>query len=249
VPQLDQALPKYRQIANHFRDQILRGDLRPGDELPSERAVASRFSVSRPTATKALELLRQEGFAESVQGSGTFVADPQAHRRARERYQRSRDQGKIYPPDEYAVIVAAEVVAPAPDHVIEGLGLARGSGAIRRRRVTNNASGPLEVSTSWFDGALADTADRLLQRERILEGTLAYVEALTGRRGQYARDRVSARYATDEEAGELRLAEGTQTPVLTVQHVLLDSHDRPLEFAEATYPPGRWTYEREYALD
>ena len=248
MPQLDEALPKYRQIANHLRDQILRGDLRPGDELPSERVVAVQFAVARPTATKALELLRQEGFAESVQGSGTFVADPHAHRRPRERYQRARDQGKIYPPDEYAVIVAAELVSLAPEHVVEALRLREGSSAIRRRRITNNADGPVEVSTSWFDGALADAARRLIERERIREGTLAYVEAVTGRRGEYARDRVSARYATAEEAVELALSQGTSAPVLTVEHILCDQQDRPLEFAEAVYPPGRWTYEQEYSL-
>jgi DNA-binding GntR family transcriptional regulator len=241
-------LAKYRQIANHLRDQILRGDLRPGDEVPSEREVASQFSVSRPTATKALELLRQEGFVESIRGSGSYVADPQAHRRPRERYQRSRDQGRIYPPDEYAVIVAAELVDPAPAHVATALGLPAGSRAIRRRRVTNNASGPVEVSTSWFPGHLADVGERLLIAERITEGTPAYVESITGRRGAYARDRVSARHATDDEARELGLPDGTRTPVLAVEHVLCDERDQPLEFVEATYPPGRWTYEQQYTI-
>lgn len=248
MPKLDEALPKYRQIADYYRDQILRGDLHPGDEIPSERVIAAQFSVARPTATKALEILRGEGFAESIQGSGTYVADPKINRRARERYQRSREQGRIYPPDEYAVIVAAEVVDPAPGHVCVALGLPEGSSAIRRHRITNNAQGPRELSTSWFPGTLAEMAGRLLVAERILEGTLAYVEQVTGRTGTYARDRVSARHATADEARELALSKGTRTPVLTVQHIVCDQHDRALEFAEATYPPGRWTYEQQYDL-
>jgi DNA-binding GntR family transcriptional regulator len=248
VPELEEVLAKYRQIANHFRDQILRGDLRPGDEIPSERMVATQFSVSRPTATKALELLRREGFAQSVQGSGTFVTDPHAHRRPRERYQRAREEGKIYPPDEFAVIVVAELVDPAPEHVLSALELEPGSSAIRRRRIINNATGPLEVSTSWFSGALAVSASRLLEKERIRAGTLRYVESVTGRPASYARDRVSARFATDLEARELVLTDGVQTPVLTVEHVICDQSDRPIEFAEAVYPPGRWAYEQQYSL-
>lgn len=247
MPELDEALPKYRQIANHFRDQILRGDLRPGDELPSERTLAVQFSVARPTATKALELLRAEGMVESQVGSGTYVSGQGVNLRAAERYRRSRDSGKIYPPDQYAVITAAELVSPAPEHVAEALRIDVSVGAIRRHRITNNADGPLETSTSWFPGDLAPRAEKLLTPERILQGTMAYVEELTGRRGAYAIDRIAGRFATEEEAKELNLTEGV-TAVLAVQHVVLDAKDKPIEFAEATYPPGRWAYEQRYDL-
>ncbi len=56
-----------------MRDQILRGDLQPGDEVPSERQIAADWDVARPTAARALEALRQQGFVESRQGSGTVV--------------------------------------------------------------------------------------------------------------------------------------------------------------------------------
>ena len=248
MPELEEALPKYRQIANLIRDQILRGDLRPGDEVPSERALATTYGVSRPTATKALEILRMQGFVESRQGSGSYVADVRARSRARERYRRARDRGRIYPPDEYATIVAAELADPAPEHVLRTLGLPEGTSAIRRRRITNGPEGPREVSTSWFDGRLAEAARRLLERERIVEGTPAYVEAVTGRQVRYAQDRACARLADATEAEELRLAGGTGSPVLAFEHVTFDAADRPVEFTEAVYPPDRWTYEQEYSL-
>jgi len=50
MPQIEEAQPKYLQIAHYIRDQILRGDLRPGDEVPSERQLAADWKVSRPTA-------------------------------------------------------------------------------------------------------------------------------------------------------------------------------------------------------
>ena len=46
MPELEQALPKYLQIAGHIRDRILRGDLQPGDEVPSERQIAAEWNVS-----------------------------------------------------------------------------------------------------------------------------------------------------------------------------------------------------------
>ncbi|GAA3103183.1 hypothetical protein GCM10017687_13100 [Streptomyces echinatus] len=61
MPQIEEAQPKYLQIAHFIRDQILRGDLRPGDEVPSERQLAADWKVSRPTAARSLEALSHQG--------------------------------------------------------------------------------------------------------------------------------------------------------------------------------------------
>src|SRR5262245_41543526 len=104
MPELQEVLPKYLQVANHYRDLILSGALHPGDELPSERQLAESWSISRPTATRALAALRNQGLVDSRQGSGTFVRTPvQFHRRARDRYRQSRATGRIYGDNEYSV--------------------------------------------------------------------------------------------------------------------------------------------------
>ena len=92
VPEIQQVLPKYLQIAGHIRDQIVRGDLLPGAEVPSERELAASWRVARPTAARALETLRVQGLVSSVQGSGTYVRDPSAAPRARERYERAGER-------------------------------------------------------------------------------------------------------------------------------------------------------------
>jgi GntR family transcriptional regulator len=89
-------------------------------------------------------------------------------------------------------------------------------------------------------------APKVLVRERIREGTLAYVEASTGRRARTARDQVGARLASAEEARELRLDE--PSAVLVVHHIVYDANERPLEVADAVYPPGRWTFEQDYPI-
>jgi GntR family transcriptional regulator len=247
TPAVQEAPPKYVQIANHVRDRIIRGDLKPGDEIPSERQIVEEWGVSRPTATRALAALRAEGLVEARQGSGTFVrAQPQLHRRARDRYARSRATGRAYTEGEWSEIVAAESV-PAPEHVGAELGLKPGASAIRRKRVIFDPSGPLEVSVSWFDGSLAKRAPRLLERARIRQGTLAYVEQVTGRRGQTARDWIGARQATAEEVADLKLGPKAAA-VLAVRHLTVDASGTPLEFVEASFPPDRWTFEQEYPI-
>ena len=98
MPNIEVAPPKYLQIAQHIREQIIRGDLAPGAEVPSERQIAAEWNVSRPTATRALEALRREGMVTSVVGSGTFVRDVQANRRPLHRYNRFRQRGAQYGP-------------------------------------------------------------------------------------------------------------------------------------------------------
>src|SRR5712692_7265064 len=192
-PEIQQALPKFLQIANHIRGQIARGELRPGDEVPSERQIAEEWSVSRPTATRALAALRAEELVEARQGAGTFVREqPRLHRRARDRYERARATGKVYVPGERAEITHAEVT-PSPESVATALGIAPGAGVIRRRRIVRDDSGSVEVSTSWFSEKVGRQARRLLSKTRIREGTLAYVEQMTGRRGRTAKDRITAR--------------------------------------------------------
>lgn len=247
APEIQEALPKYVQVANHIRNQILRGELGPGDEIPSERVIVEEWGVSRPTATKALALLRQEELVESKQGAGTYVRPHSGpHRRAPDRYARERRTGKVYPPGEYAEIVDAGLYT-ATDAAAAALGLKAGAKALLRRRVIRGESGPNEVSSSWFLPELASTAPRLATQERIREGTVAYIEQATGRSAYSATDRISARLATEQEATELQLGEGP-TAVLLVHHTVFDQDGRPLEFAEAVYPPGRWMFEDHYPL-
>lgn len=240
--------PGFREIAERIRTEIQGGVLRPGDEVPSQRAIATAHGVSRPTATRALELLAHEGFVHTVQGSGTFVAPTATHRRAKERYEKARTTGRIYADGERAEIVAAELIESPPPNVVARLELEPGTAAIRRRRAIRSAEGEVvEVSTSWFDGALAARAPKLLATDRIRSGTLAYVEERTGRCPSFAEDRMGARAAGSRDARDLEISK-TAAPVLVVEHTVYDGDDRPLEFVEAIYPSGRWTHEQRYSL-
>jgi GntR family transcriptional regulator of arabinose operon len=72
------AIPKYQQLAAHFRRQLTRGELRPGDRLPSRNEMRAQHGASRPTVEKAHSLLEQEGWIERQHGAGIFVKSPPA---------------------------------------------------------------------------------------------------------------------------------------------------------------------------
>ncbi|MEV0293334.1 GntR family transcriptional regulator [Nocardia sp. NPDC050710] len=245
MPEIEEALPKYLQIAGYLRDQIVRGDLPPGADVPSVRDLAVEWNVARPTAAKALDTLRQQGLVESRRGSGTYVRAPQAAPRARERYERAAALGTMYS-DAEAVRFPFVGIVSAPAHVATALGLISGSAVIQRRRVIEGNSGPVELSTSWFAASLAETAPRLTKPERLRGGTVRYLAEVLGIRSAYARDQVCAREATAEERQTLGLSE--HAPALVYWLTAYDSDDRPFQFDEAVYPPERWAFRQEYPI-
>ena len=66
--------PIYEQITSQIKAQILDGTLAEGQQLPSIRALASDLRVSAITTKRAYADLETQGYIETVQGKGSFVA-------------------------------------------------------------------------------------------------------------------------------------------------------------------------------
>lgn len=65
----------YEQIVQQVEESILKGQLKPGDQLPAERDLAQRFGVSRTAVREAVKALREKGLVEAYSGRGTFVTN------------------------------------------------------------------------------------------------------------------------------------------------------------------------------
>lgn len=63
----------YEEIVEQIRELVTRGDLKPGDRLPSERDLVERLKVSRASIREALSALEMMGLLEVRSGEGTYV--------------------------------------------------------------------------------------------------------------------------------------------------------------------------------
>lgn len=72
--------PLYKQIKDSIVQQLVAGEWRPGDKLPSEFDLAARYGVSQGTVRKALDELTAQNLLVRRQGRGTFVASHNPHR-------------------------------------------------------------------------------------------------------------------------------------------------------------------------
>ncbi|PWA10069.1 GntR family transcriptional regulator [Pueribacillus theae] len=66
--------PIYMQIKNQIKEQILLGELKEKEALPSIRKLAKELQISVITTKKAYEELEKEGFIETFPSKGSFVS-------------------------------------------------------------------------------------------------------------------------------------------------------------------------------
>ncbi|WP_353064195.1 PLP-dependent aminotransferase family protein [Tunturibacter psychrotolerans] len=72
---LTKRIPMYRQLYEWFRDAIVSGQLRPGQRVPSTRALAAELNISRVPVLNAYEQLQAEGYLQTLVGSGTTISE------------------------------------------------------------------------------------------------------------------------------------------------------------------------------
>jgi GntR family transcriptional repressor for pyruvate dehydrogenase complex len=68
----------FEHVASHLEAQILSGKLKPGEQLPPERDLQSRFGVGRPAIREALISLQKAGLVELTNGARAKVLMPTA---------------------------------------------------------------------------------------------------------------------------------------------------------------------------
>lgn len=66
-------VPIYEQILEQIKAQIISGELKENDLLPSVRAMAKELKISALTVKKAYDNLEKEGMTRTVHGKGTYV--------------------------------------------------------------------------------------------------------------------------------------------------------------------------------
>jgi len=66
-------IPIYEQVVSQIKSNIINGELKEGDILPSVRALSSELKISALTVKKAYDFMETEGFVTTVHGKGTFV--------------------------------------------------------------------------------------------------------------------------------------------------------------------------------
>jgi len=222
----------WTSIASTLRDDIAAGRYRPGQKLPTEAELSTRFGVNRHTVRRALSDLSDSGLVRTRRGAGAFVAarptDYPIGRRVRF-HQNLKSSGQT--PDKKILLKetrsadqreadALDLPPGASVHAYEGISLADGH--------------PLALFRSVFP------ADRFPGLLDALEETRSVTAALArGGVADYTRasTRLTAKSASPTQALQLQLRDGA--PILRAVAINVDEDGRPVEYGHTWFAGER----------
>ncbi len=223
----------YRKVHQHLRRQILDGGFGSGDQLPTERELCERFSVSRITVRDALQLLEEQGLIDRQVGRGTFVR----HQRPRKLPILNADYTgsmRAEAPGLERLLLEHAIDVP-PAHIAAALGLIAGEECLYASRLDVLDGDPLARDQAWIPLQYASRIDdAMLVRIDFLQ---VWMEA---ERLPDAIDEesIEAVDADAETARILRVSPGS--PVLLTSDLIRDSRDGALALFDTYYRADRF---------
>jgi GntR family transcriptional regulator len=228
----DRGEPLYQQLLAPLLRRIESGELTAGRRLPTEAQLMREHGVSRTTARRALDELRDRGLVSREAGRGTFVASASIC---------------VDLPYLWTVASSIEAVGHTPgarllvrerhsagEAVAGRLGIAPRDPVLHVRRLCTADDQPVVVLDSHLNLArfpLLETAE--LPPIAVLEAAVA----CTGERIRRARHWVSAAAAAAEVAGLLGMRR--TAPVLQLERIVYVGDGAALETARVSFHPGR----------
>lgn len=254
--------PRWRRVYDDLHEQITSGELGPGDQVPTELALAEKYGVSRPTVRSALQQLQADGLITAGAGSlGRVVRQTYrivftASSFERGVYQddpaRALDQWKADVETQGwsgAQTITVEWV-PASPQIAEYLRIEAGVTVLRRRRLRSVSRPPTvrDMPVMIADAYLtADVARRttidvdgtefapaLAERDVVLPS--GFLHAIGVHQARHE-DWIVARMPTEDEIRMLDLQPGT--PVGEHTRVGYDADDHPVRVLVSVWPGDR----------
>ena len=231
--------PLYRQIKALLVKSLNSGEWKPGELIPSEQELASRFGVSQGTVRKAIDEMAMENLLTRRQGRGTFVAT-HAEQNIQYRFLRlAPDKG---PASGMARHFMDCRRMRAPAEVARALELKPGDSVLQIHRTLSRMGRPVVLDEIWlpatpFKGL---TADRLAQYAGPMYGLF---ETEFGVRMIRAEEKIRAVAADARTAEILQVAVGA--PLLNVERLSHTYHDKPVELRRGWYDTSTHYYRNE----
>lgn len=223
----------YLRLQNVIREQILAGDVRPGERLPTERELGERHGVSRITTRHALRVLEEQGLIERLPGKGTFVRENRARKIS---ISEGDYTGSLRRASRQIVrrLVRYEPVQP-PREVRDALRLLAGESCVLAVRVDDLDNEPVAYDHAYFLLRHRDSLDpELLVRVDFLARWIDRA----GIRLSHSQEIIESVAAGPEAAGLLKIAQGS--PLLVTTEVMSDAAGVAVHVAESYYLGDRF---------
>jgi GntR family phosphonate transport system transcriptional regulator len=222
----------WRQIAERLSADLLSGTLQPGDRLPTELDLASRYAVNRHTVRRAVAALADQGYLRVEQGRGTFVAE---HMLDYVLGRRTRFHANLLAQGrEPGGRVLESRVERADAAIARELHLKTGTRVLVLEHVGEADGVPITYATHYFPAERFNGLAELFAASGSITAGLKALDVPDYTRKQ---TRLSARLPTELEARHLNQAPAR--PVLQAEAVNVDPEGRPIQFSITRFSGDR----------
>ncbi len=222
----------WSQISAILAGEIIRGQLRQGEQLPSAQELAARFDVNRHTVRRAIAALEQRNLVRTEQGRGSFVQEQTLDYPISRRTRFTQNMHNLNVEADLEFLEDARETAPPK--VAQALGLDRHEYVYRVETISRADGHIVDYSTAYFPAArfpsLPAVYRRLLSVTRTLNelGVTDYERRFT---------RVSARLPDATTARLMK--QPASRPILYVQSINADLRGVPVQYGITRFS-GDW---------
>jgi GntR family transcriptional regulator len=218
----------YARVETVLAGEITDGDLRVGDQLPTEDSLIARFGVSRITVRRAIQNLVSRGLVEIRRGKGTFVAAQKITQDLTELSGFVEDMHALGRKPT-ARVLGREIV-PANSTVATQLALTRGERVVRIRRVRLADGTPLSFDETFLP---LEIGKKVITNNLKVEPIFSLLER------KYDVPLIEAEYKLDAVAAGIDVAAALkvkqQTPILRIERTSYTTSGRPVDYETLHY--------------
>jgi len=220
--------PLYARVEGVLADEIADGNLKTGDQLPTEDSLISRFAVSRITVRRAIQNLVSRGLVEIRRGKGTFVAAPRITQELTELTGFVEDMQALGRTPT-ARVIGKEVVG-ADAVVADNLGLTKGERVVRIRRVRLADGVPLSFDETYLP---LQIGKKVLADNLKIEPIFSLLERKYGIPLVEAEYKLEATAASGEVAAALRIKQ--DSPIFRIERTSYTTGSSPVDYEKLYY--------------
>src|SRR5467141_1164497 len=218
----------YSRVETVLASEIAGGDLRVGDQLPTEDSLIARFGVSRITVRRAIQNLVSRGLVEIRRGKGTFVSAPKITQNLAELSGFVEDMHALGRKPTARVIGKEVVTADAT--VAIRLALTRGERVVRIRRVRLADGIPLSFDETYLP---LEIGKKIITNNLKVEPIFSLLER------KYNVALIEAEYKLDAVPAETDVAAALKvkprSPIFRIERTSYSTGRRPVDYEKLHY--------------
>jgi GntR family transcriptional regulator len=218
----------YSRVETVLANEIAAGDLKIGDQLPTEDSLVARFGVSRITVRRAIQNLVSRGLVEIRRGKGTFVAAPRITQELTELSGFVEDMHALGRKPTARVISKEIVTADA--NVASHLALTKGERVVRIRRVRLADGIPLSFDETYLP---LEIGKKIITNNLKVEPIFSLLER------KYNIALIEAEYKLDAVAAETDVATALKvkprSPIFRIERTSYSTGRRPVDYEKLHY--------------